>query len=166
MSLFSYISINPFELDYDPPVMIRESTNSFCLIDQFEGRIFSGSNMLGAHIHERLPKEAHKMLYNGEWLSELTSNTIKPLKPEALKEALFAFFEVFEELVYVHWEADSNEPVNERIRPLLSDEFRTREPIVDDLRKLLNRMFTNIAGGVFICEKAIRKGHTVCVTVG
>lgn len=166
MSLFTHISINPFELDYGPLAVIRDSTDAFCFVDQLGGRVFSGSNTLGKYVHERLSPDVRQLIRNGQWFVELTPETIKPIKPEVLKEALFDFFEVFEKAVYMPLDVIGNEPLDEKRKLMLQDEFRAHEPTLDDLRRLLNRMFTNIAGGVFICEKAIRKGHTVCVTVG
>lgn len=166
MSLFSHISINPFELDYGPLAVIRDSTDSYCFVDQLEGRVFRGANTLGKYIHERLSQNVRELISNGQWFVELTPESVIPIKPEVLKEALFDFFEVFEKVVYLPLDVTRTEPLDDKRKLLLQDEFRTSEPTVEDMRKLLNRMFTNIAGGVFICEKAIRKGHTVCVTVG
>ncbi len=166
MSLFSYISINPYELGYEDPGMIRESTDIFCFVSQRSGRIFSGSNALGESIRAQLSPESGQVINSCGWLVELTPETIKPVKPATLKDALFEFWTIFEDLVGINWEVPATQTVDEPLRSLLLDDHGNPAPTVKELRSLHQRMFANMAGGVFICEKAIKNSNTVCVVVG
>ncbi|MEM8486185.1 MAG: hypothetical protein AAF564_11595 [Bacteroidota bacterium] len=166
MSLFSYISINPFELGYEEPGMIRESTDIFCFVNQRSGRIFSGSNALGEYIHARLSPAMAQAIMDCGWLVELTPKTIKSIDPEILKNALFEYWSIFDELIAVDWDIPSTQAIEEPLRTLLLDDHGNPSPTVEELRALHQNMFTNMAGGVFICEKAIRQSNTVCVVLG
>ena len=121
---------------------------------------------LGKYIHEQLSPEISDTITPHGWIIEITPENINPVNPELLKEGLLTFFEVFESILALTPHMSRSQPVQEPLRSLLINTRSDWKPTVNDLKTLNQDMLTSIAGGIFICEKAIRKGNTVCVGVG
>ena len=150
-----FIYPNPYELNV-PPSSLPNGPNLFSFTSRYSTQIVTGKSPLGELIHSRLESHEGSMLTPIAHFGEEKKLRVTPNDPGELRNILLKFYNILSSTFFEN---------KSTIDFLLSDSHGQpyENMTFHDAFFSLQR---DIAGAVFICDRAITQGNTVYLTLG